>query len=112
MKEAVMDKVKEQKSAPSDRHCVKIEVPLEEEVIALNAMRAIKEEGKRMKERVAFLRNQGDHKDTEELLSAEREIERLRREWLNWEDKRKRAAKMRMVLLGHEDPDFPAFEEC
>jgi hypothetical protein len=37
-----------------------------------------------------------------EALALEEQMEELKAEWNEWEEKRKKAAKERMILLGHE----------
>ncbi|MBN1105133.1 MAG: hypothetical protein JXL84_17095 [Deltaproteobacteria bacterium] len=92
--------------------CKGVEVPMEEEVVALNAMRKIRNEAKVLKSRMESLRNRADDKADEELAALETEVERLRTQWQGWEQKRKKAARERMILLGHEEPDTLERDVC
>ncbi|PKN26247.1 MAG: hypothetical protein CVU64_18230 [Deltaproteobacteria bacterium HGW-Deltaproteobacteria-21] len=87
-----------------ENHCRRIEVPTEEEVVALNAMRGIKQEVKLLKERLRTL-PQTLPESLQERIELQEKLGRFKREWDGWEKKRKAAAKERMVLLGHEEPD-------
>jgi hypothetical protein len=101
-----MNAIRIQNEAGScENHCKGVEVPMEEEVVALNAMREIRNEAKVLKGRIESLRKRTDEKAGEELATAEKAVESLRMEWQEWEQKRKRAARERMILLGHEKPD-------
>lgn len=84
--------------------CGNIQVPTEEELVALNAMRAIKERVRTLKQRIVAIHKSGHGERGEELLEVEKEMARLREEWGEWEEKRRKAAKKRMILLGHEEP--------
>ena len=81
--------------------CHKVEVPSEDEVVALDAMRTIKDRVRAIK------RDISDLSDIEKNETNKRELEnemiRLKVEWKEWEKKREEAAKVRMVLLGHEE---------
>ena len=87
-----------------ENHCRQIEVPTEEELVALNAMRGIKQEVKLLKERLRAL-PQTLPESLQERSELQEKLVRYKREWEDWEKKRKAAAKERMVLLGHEEPD-------
>lgn len=96
---------------PSDRvkeacqkSCGKVEVPSEEELRALNAMRTIKEKVRDMRSRLSAMSSGAGAGKPGERESLETELERLKSEWETWERKRKEAAHERMVLLGHEEP--------
>jgi hypothetical protein len=86
-----------------DSCCKKLEVPSEDEVVALSAMRAIKERVRELKKRLSELSSSQKDEDKEEALELEKKIEELRAQWNEWEEKRKKAAKERMILLGHEE---------
>jgi chromosome segregation ATPase len=93
-----------EKEAKCARGCHRIEVPSEEEVEALNAMREIKKRVRELSRAISDLRtnNPGQNEEPQRLES---EIESLKKEWKDWEEKRKEAARIRMILLGHEKPD-------
>ncbi|MGD8229142.1 MAG: hypothetical protein PVH82_14830 [Desulfobacteraceae bacterium] len=85
-----------------DSCCKKMEVPSEDEVAALNAMRAIKEKVRDLKTRLSDISSSSREEDKGEALALEQRLETLRAEWNEWEEKRKKAAKQRMIFLGHE----------
>ena len=87
-----------------DRTCRgKMEVPTEKEREALGAMKSIKERVRALKKRLASLDASGRDEDGNEILTVEDELARLRVDWNRWEEKRKAAAKERMISLGHEE---------
>jgi hypothetical protein len=85
-----------------DSCCKKTEVPSEDEVVALNAMRAIKERVRQLKTRLFEMSSSNRDEEKGEALALEEQMEELKAEWNEWEKKRKKAAKERMILLGHE----------
>jgi hypothetical protein len=85
-----------------DSCCKKTEVPSEDEVVALNAMRAIKERVRQLKTRLSEMSSSNRDEEKGEALALEEQMEELKAEWNEWEKKRKKAAKERMILLGHE----------
>ena len=80
----------------------KLEVPTEKEREALAAMKSIKEEVRVLKKRLTALKASGRDETAGEILELEKELAHLKVEWDKWEQKRRRAAKERMILLGHE----------
>jgi DNA repair exonuclease SbcCD ATPase subunit len=84
--------------------CQKVEVPTDEELRALNAMREIKEKVRGMKKKISRIGAGRGGKD-DEIEHLESELERLKKKWQEWEEKRKQAARQRMILLGHENPE-------
>jgi chromosome segregation ATPase len=94
-------KVKET-SAEVDSCCKKLEVPSEDEVVALNAMRAIKERVRDLKKRLSEISSSHKGEDKAEAQELEKRMQALKAQWNDWEEKRKKAAKERMILLGHE----------
>jgi predicted RNase H-like nuclease (RuvC/YqgF family) len=84
--------------------CQKVEVPTEDEFQALNAMRDIKEKVRGLKKKISRLASSASGKN-DEIAHLEKEVERLKKDWQEWEEKRREAARMRMILLGHERPD-------
>ena len=81
----------------------KMEVPTEKEQEALAAMKSIKERVREMKKRLTALGYSGRGQDADEILTKENELARLKADWNRWEEKRKAAAKERMIILGHEE---------
>ena len=87
-----------------DRTCPgKMEVPTEKETEALGAMKSIKEQVRALKKRLASLNASGRDEDAGEIHTVENELARLKVDWNRWEEKRKAAAKERMIILGHEE---------
>jgi chromosome segregation ATPase len=84
--------------------CDRIQVPSEEELEALNAMREIKRKVRELHKAISPL-SSNKPEENEELQRLESEVERLKEEWKGWELKRRDAARVRMILLGHEKPD-------
>jgi len=82
----------------------RIEVPTPEETVALQSLRSIKERVRQLKSRMRSIGTSKNNRDGEELSTLKKELERLRSDWDQWETKRQKAARERMILLGHEDP--------
>jgi hypothetical protein len=99
-----MAKRNEKRDAPEcDKSCKPIELPTDEELEALNAMRAIKGRAREMKKRLSELTSSSRAEDKDEVRALESELEKLKMGWNEWEEKRREAAKQRMILLGHEE---------
>jgi len=86
-----------------DTCCKKMEVPSEDEVVALNAMRSIKERVRDLKMRLSEISSSEKEEDKAEALELKKKMQALKAKWNAWEEKRKKAAKERMILLGHEE---------
>ena len=84
-----------------DKSCKDVEVPSKDEVKALNSMRSIKDRVRALKKRKSTLFSSRKDENQEELLEIENEMVRLKAAWIEWEAKRKEAARERMILLGH-----------
>jgi predicted nuclease with TOPRIM domain len=82
-------------SPEEDKCCKRLEVPSEDEVVALNAMRAIKDRVRDLRKRLSEI--------SESILELEQEMAELKVQWNDWEEKREKAARERMILLGHEE---------
>ena len=80
----------------------KLEVPTEKEREALAAMKSIKEEVRALKKRLTALKASGCDETAGEILELEKELAHLKVDWDKWEQKKQKAAKERMILLGHE----------
>ena len=80
----------------------KMQVPTEKEREALVAMKSIKEEVRTLKKRLTALKASVYDGTTREILALEKELAQLKIRWDKWEQTRQKAAKERMVLLGHE----------
>ncbi len=86
-----------------DKLCKGVEVPSEDEVVALNAMRRIKDRVRDLKKRLSEINSGDTDGNNEERAALEKEMAYLKAEWNEWEEKRKKAARERMILLGHEE---------
>jgi hypothetical protein len=82
-----------------------LEIPTPREQKALAAMRAIKEQVKPLKERLASLKDSDQDGGGDEAVRVKTELARLKEGWNLWEAERKAAAKERMIILGHEEPE-------
>jgi hypothetical protein len=82
-----------------------LEIPTPREQKALAAMRAIKEQVKPLKERLASLEDSGRDEGGGEAFRVKTELARLKEDWDRWEAEQKAAAKERMIILGHEEPE-------
>jgi hypothetical protein len=83
--------------------CGNIQVPTEDEVAALNAMRNIKDRVREIKKKISEISSSKKLEDVKRVSGWEKEMAQLKEEWDVWERKRKEAARVRMVLLGHEE---------
>ena len=81
--------------------CQGVQVPTEDELAALDAMRAIKFRGTQVKKNLSEVSSSQREEDRQATLALQKELEQLRREWKRWEKKRQEATKQRMILLGH-----------
>ncbi|MGD8227782.1 MAG: hypothetical protein PVI20_08390 [Desulfobacteraceae bacterium] len=97
-------KDKSEKQMECGKSCKEIDVPTEDELNALNALRTIKNRVRELKKRISDLSLDDKGENKEELLALEGELAALKEEWNAWEEKRKEAARERMILLGHESP--------
>jgi hypothetical protein len=103
LEENIMAENDDLKTAPSPDTCPgKIEVPTEEERVILAQMKSIKEQVRELKKRLNTLTPSGGDEDADETPALKKELARLKVEWEEWDRKRRRAAKERMILLGHE----------
>ena len=98
---AKRDEMKDEPQCAS--RCKPIQVPTEDELEALHAMRAIKGRAREMKKRLSEMRPSSRPEDKEEARTLKKELGKLKTEWDQWEEKRKEAARERMILLGHEE---------
>ena len=87
---------------PCSSTCGNVEVPSEDELRALRAMRSIKDRVRVIRARLSELSSVAGSEKSGERDSLEKELEKLKSEWEIQERERKRAAHARMVLLGHE----------
>ena len=81
----------------------KIEVPTDKEISALNMMRNIKSKVKAIKENIKRLNDSRDEKARGRALELEKDLEKYKTEWTEWQQKHKEAVCERMIILGHEE---------
>jgi len=84
--------------------CREVEIPIELELKALNALRGIKSEVREIKKQISDLTENQDRDRDEEIKSLQLRLAALKQDWNRWDVKRKEAAKIRMIMLGHEEP--------
>jgi chromosome segregation ATPase len=82
----------------------KIEVPTEKEQAILAAMKAVKDRVRQLKQSLKSMQSAESGSEAE-LAGAEQELARLKVEWDSLDERRKKAARERMIQLGHEEPD-------
>ena len=85
------------------RSCKPIEIPTDDEVKALNALRDIKDRVRSLKNLMIEKDNNSGYGEGKEKLESE--LLKLKTEWKEWEKKREYAARERMIALGHIKPD-------
>jgi len=85
------------------KSCGKIQVPTEEEVAALNAMRKIKARVRELKKKISEMTPLKSVEDEPRLQALEEELAHLKGAWEAWAKKREEATRVRMILLGHEE---------
>ena len=86
----------------SGQICTGVEVPSKAEAAALHEMRRIKDQVRAIKRRISELSSLNTGDPGSRIVSLEAELATLKKAWENWDEKRKKAAHERMVLLGHE----------
>lgn len=95
-----MKKIEGKGDFPSHPGCLgNLNIPSEKEREVLSEMRRIKIRVRFLKEK---LRDLHEKDATLETGKVKEELARLKKEWDTWEDRRKAAARERMMLLGHE----------
>ena len=83
--------------------CGQIDVPTDDELKALNAMRNIKDKARDLKKRLSETSSSGTEGNAQKREELEKEISRLNAAWMAREKERQNAARKRMILLGHEE---------
>jgi len=94
-----------EKFALFENGCKGIEVPTDDEVEALKAMKTIKIQVREIKQKISETSSDKKGGDVSTLSRLERDLEKLKKKWIQWEEKRKKAARERMIRLGHEEED-------
>ena len=83
--------------------CGQIDVPTDNELKALDAMRNIKDKVRGLKKRLSEISTSGSDDNAQETADIEKELSLLKSKWNRWEKERENAARQRMIILGHED---------
>ena len=91
------------KSTLFEKKCKGVDIPTDDEVEALSAMKALKLRVRDVKKKISDISAFEKEGGAQSLLVLEQEFVRLKTEWDRWVDKRSRAARERMIMLGHEE---------
>jgi hypothetical protein len=87
------------KKSELEHNCCKMmDLPSDDEMTALDAMRGIKEKVRTLKKQLS----EAGRPDGDKRSALESEMKKLKAEWKQWEQKRKEAERVRMIVLGHE----------
>jgi hypothetical protein len=92
-----------EKPTSCNNDCKRIDLPTDDEVEALDAMRALKLRVRGIKKKILKMSQGHEEGGTDSLSVLEAELATLKEEWNRWEEKRQNAARERMILLGHEE---------
>ncbi|MBN2061127.1 MAG: hypothetical protein JW882_12005 [Deltaproteobacteria bacterium] len=101
----VMTNIIKIKSSPDidcDKTCKGCEVPSRKEIEALDAMREIRDQVRAIKKKINDFSSSTVNQ--KEKANMEKEIIDLKEQWKEWDNKRNEAARVRMIMLGHEEP--------
>ena len=79
--------------------CRPVEIPSDDEVKALNKLLEIKKRVRELKRELSNMAS--DASSNEQKTQADDELTELKKEWEEWEKKRDKAARDRMIALGH-----------
>lgn len=85
------------------KSCKPLELPTDDEVKALNRLLEIKNRVRELKKELSHMAF--DASFYEQRTQADNELFELKKEWKEWEKKRDKAARERMIALGHLEPD-------
>lgn len=98
-----MNKKKQSEHHPDCKTiCGGTEVPTQEEIAVLKTMKDIKERVRILKTRLSELDSRRKNGDLEAISKLQGEMERLKTQWEQWDEKRRETARSRMIMLGHE----------
>ncbi|MBW1804073.1 MAG: hypothetical protein JRJ85_25480 [Deltaproteobacteria bacterium] len=100
-----METDKKEQALECNNLCRGVQVPSEDEIVVLRAMRQVKGQSKVLKEKMAQLESSIREADKPLLIEIEEELAELKEEWKHLEEKRKATARERMILLGHEEQE-------
>ena len=85
------------KSTPCEIACKGIEVPTDDEVEALNAMKILKFRVREIKNEISEISSDKRKEERSGLSRLERDLIMLKKEWDQWDEKRKKAAAVFML---------------
>jgi hypothetical protein len=91
------------KQTSCKNYCKGIAVPTDDEVEALGAMKALKLRVRGIKKKISEISRGNEEGGAGSLSALEEELLVLKEEWNRLEEKRRNAARERMILLGHEE---------
>ena len=91
-----------EKTMECGKACKGIEVPTEEELEALNALRDIKNRVRDLKKELSEVSTTDGDNSNERTSELHNKLAQLKGEWNKWDMKRKEAARIRMIMLRHE----------
>ena len=100
-----MDKKKSTTEFPVHSCPGKVEIPTKKEQEALAELRKIKEKVRQTKSLLKKLKTSFGAENKERINQLESELGRLKEQWDMWEGRRQSAAKERMIMLGHAQPE-------
>ncbi len=83
----------------------KVEIPTRKERQALAELRKIKEKVRETKALLKELKASSNSENYGKIDQLESELGRLKEQWDMWEMRREVAAKERMIMLGHTEPE-------
>ena len=92
-----------EKPTSCKKFCKGVDLPTDDEVKALDAMRALKLRVRDIKKKIKEISTSEEKGGAESLPALREELAALKEAWNLWEEKRRKAARERMILLGHEE---------
>ena len=92
-----------EKTTSCKKFCKGVDLPTDDELEALDAMRALKLRVREIKKKISEISTGEEEGGTESLSALREELATLKEAWSLWEEKRRKAARERMILLGHEE---------
>jgi hypothetical protein len=91
------------KSILYEEKCKGVNIPTDDEVEALSALKALKLRVREVKKKISEISSTEKKGATQSLRALDQDLVRLKKEWDRWEEKRSKAARERMIMLGHEE---------
>jgi hypothetical protein len=94
-----------EKPTSCKKFCKGVDLPTDDEMEALDAMRALKLRVREIKKKISKTSKGNEERGSESLQALREELAALKEAWNLWEEKRRKAARERMILLGHEEQE-------